>query len=856
MAAMVAQGQVEGLSAAEVARRQEEFGPNSPPQPRPRSLARRVADQLKDPMILLLLGALVIVVVVGDVPDAIIIAAVIVLNTTIGVVQEIRAANAIAALNRMSAPHATVVRDGQLVRVAAAEVVPGDIVRLDAGDVIPADALLTEAFSMQVDESAMTGESVPVSRDTGAEVLSGTVVTRGRAFAEVLRTGSESGLGRIAALIASTTLRPTPLQQRLAGLSRTLVAVTLGLAGLVFVLGLLRGEGVTTMLILAVSLAVAAIPESLPAVVSVALAMGAYRMARRSALVRWLPAVETLGSVTVLASDKTGTLTEGRMVVQRLWTPDGLSAVTGHGYGTAGEVTGPAAYGEGVRLLLRDVSICNDARLGGPEADEWTIVGDPMEAALLVAAAKLRPAEGPAHARWERAAEVPFDSERQRMTTLHRAAGAAAGVASWLVVCKGAPEVVLDLVAPSPEVDEARRVAHELASQGFRLIAVADAGHDVEPVDGDLEQRLELRGLTAIADPPREGAAEVVADLRDAGIRTVLITGDHPATARAIADELGITRDTPEVADGQMVAAGEHASRVERIGVYARTKPEQKVDIVTAWQDDGQVVAMTGDGVNDAPALRRADIGVAMGDRGTEVARQAADLVLANDDLGTVVIAVGEGRRIFTNIRSFLRYGLSGGFAEVAVMLAAPFLGMPTPLNPAQILWINMLTHGLPGVAFGAEPMDPDVMRRPSPPPQQSVLGNGLLRQIVVAGLLITAVSLAAGLLAERAGEHVQTSVFLTLGLAQLGVGLALRAPRKGLDLRARGLEAACAGAAVLQLLGVVWSPLHELLGTQTLSGSHFVVLLALSVIPGLVTRVQHRLARHRRARPIGDLRP
>jgi Ca2+-transporting ATPase len=829
-----------GLSGEEAARRLVEHGPNRPPEAPGRGWPRRVLDQLRDPMILLLLGALVVTVATGDYTDAVIIAAVVLLNTSIGVFQEVRAEHAIAALGRMAAPHAHVYRAGRLVEVAAADVVPGDLLRLEAGDVIPADAAVDDAFALQVDESAMTGESVPVTRGAGEELLAGTVLTKGRAVATVTRTGPESGLGRIAALIAGAGIRPTPLQQRLRRLSHVLVAVVLALALLVFVLGLLRGESVTAMLIFAVSLSVAAIPESLPAVVSISLALGAYRMAQRSAVVRWLPAVETLGSVTVLASDKTGTLTEGRMVVQRLWTPEGESTVSGRGYGTTGVIEPRVAD-----HLLRDLVLCNDAHLAGPEDGQWRVVGDPMEAALLVAAAKGGVDADLLHDEWERVEEVPFDSEGQRMTTVHRSSSG-----EWLVVCKGAPEVVLDLVAdpaaPAGSVAEAREVAHRLAREGFRVIAVAEVVHRDRPASDVLERGLDLVGLAAIADPPRETAAQVVADCQAAGVHLVLVTGDHPETARAVAEDLGITAAAPEVALGESVARGEHVDRVEEIGVYARTKPEQKVDIVKSWQEHGHVVAMTGDGVNDAPALRRADIGVAMGGRGTEVARQAADLVLADDDLRTVVVAVAEGRRIFANIRTFLRYGLSGGFAEVAVIVLAPFLGLPLPLTAAQILWINMLTHGLPGVAFGAEPIDEAVMRRPSLSPSRSVLGEGLGGQILGTGVAIGLVSLLAGLLAQARGEDVQTWVFLTLGLAQLGVALALRAPRRGVGWRGRGLELAVAGAALLQVAGVVLPWLRDLLGTVPVTGEVFLLLLGLSVVPGLLIAVERLLRRHR----------
>jgi Ca2+-transporting ATPase len=788
-----------GLGSAEAARLLSEHGPNLAPRPPRRSAARRVLDQLRDPMILMLLGAFVVVAGLGDLSDGAIIVAVVCLNTTIGVIQEVRAANALDALDRLAAPHAVVVRDGTPVRVAAADVVPGDLARLDAGDVVPADLRLELAAGLQVDESTMTGESVPVTRREGDELFAGTVVTRGRAHGVVLRTGADSALGAIAAAVAAAGVRPTPLQLRLARLSAQLVVLTLALAAVVFLLGVLRGEDVAHTLVLAVSLAVAAIPESLPAVVTVALALGAYRMARRNALVRRLPAVETLGSVTVLASDKTGTLTEGRMAVRATWSPPGADRAE----------------------LARDLVLCNDA---------GETVGDPMEVALLDAAAELDPGALSARDRWPRVGEAPFESATKRMTTLHRGPGGA------LLVCKGAPESVLPLVADPAVAATAQAEAHRLAGQGHRVLAVADAAPRDCP-DLAAPTGLALRGLVALVDPPRASARDVVVACREAGIRVVMITGDHPATARAIAEQLTITEDGPRL------AVGGATDDVDGVGVYARTRPEEKVDIVAAWQARGEVVAMTGDGVNDAPALRNADIGVAMGNRGTEVARQAADLVLRDDDLRTVVAAVEEGRRIHTNIRRFLRFGLAGGLAEVLVLLLGPFLGIPLPLTPGQILWINMVTHGLPGVAFGGEPADPADMARPSPSPERSVLG-GLVRQITTTALMITAVSLAVGLAAGSAGEQ-QTSVFLCLGLAQLWLALALRAPRAGATWRDRGLEAAVAGAALLLVAAVAWEPVRDLLDTAPVTALQAAVAAAVAALPALVVAVWSRPARH-----------
>jgi Ca2+-transporting ATPase len=728
----------------------------------------------------------------------------------------------------MAAPRARARRDGAVVELPARELVPGDLVRLEAGDVVPADLELVEALTLFVDEASMTGESAPVARDVRDEVQSGTVVTRGRGLGTVIRTGASSGLGRLAALVAATPVRRTPLQRRLTSLSRQLIVLVSALAALVLVLAVLRGQPFGDSLVLAVSLAVAAIPESLPAVVSVALALGAYRMARRSALVRWLPAVETLGSVSLLASDKTGTLTEGRMTVRRVWVPEGGIDVPTPADGRSWPDDDTGSVGR----LLRDLVLCNDAGLSAA-GDGWTVIGDPMEGALLLAAASYDTALLEAPTVWPRVDETPFDSGRQWMATVHEAPDGRRRVV------KGAPEVVLGMVVPGDEADAAGAEALAMATEGFRVLAVADSPPGAPG-------RLDVVGLVGLIDPPRADAADVVAACRAAGIRTILVTGDHPATALSIAEQVGIAGAGATVVDGAALASGEDARQVESTDVYARIKPEQKVDIVEAWRRRGHVVAMTGDGVNDAPALRRADIGVAMGDRGTEVARQAADLVLADDNLRTVVTAVAEGRRIYANIRTFLRYGLAGGLAEVLVILLAPFLGMPTPLLPGQVLWINMLTHGVPGVAFGGEPFDPRLIHRPSSPPETSVLGEGLGRQVVVGGLLIGAVSLASGLVALAQGWHVPTAIFTTLGFAQLGLALALRSPRAGTGIRERALEGAVLLSALLQVLAVLAGPLRGLLELRSMDAAAWAIALGLAALPALLVAVGDRASRRR----------
>ncbi|WP_328325709.1 cation-transporting P-type ATPase [Kribbella sp. NBC_00382] len=834
----------DGLSDAAAASRLTEHGPNSIAQPTPPGVLPRVLGQLRDPMILILLGAAALTATLRDFTDLTVILLVVTLNTTVGVIQELRAEKALSALRQLAAPQARVIRSGRTLVLAAADVVPGDIALLEAGDVVPADLQLATASRLQADEAALTGESVPVEKelreDLVVEMSAGTVVTRGRGSGIVTRTGPDSALGQIAALLSAQRPRPTPLQRRLRSLSRTLTITALALSALVAVSGLLRGRSVSEMLVTAVSLTVAAVPESLPAVVMLALALGAHRMAKKSAVVRSLPAVETLGAVTVIAADKTGTMTEGVMLAERLWTETGHSVAHGHGYSPDGSID-PVDHGpdSSTARLLRDIVLCNDANLRPPDADHdgWLPLGDPTEAALVTLAAKGGVAATAHRAAHPRTAEIPFDSIRKRMTTIHQVPGRD----RFLVVCKGAPDVLLDgHIIEYGDLDAARAVAAGLAKQGLRVLAVADREEQVEIDLATAESGLHLAGLIAITDPVRHNAAEVVAAFGKAGVNLLLITGDAPETARAVADRIGLDPGD-HVVTGTDIDDGLDPGPASQACVYARIRPEQKLDIVRAWQAEGQVVAMTGDGVNDAPALRRADIGVAMGKDGTEVARQAADLVLTNDDLGTVVAAIEEGRRIHGNVRTFLRYALSGGVAEVVVMLVGPLLGLAVPLLPAQILWINMLTHGLPGVALGAEPADPKAMSRGPRAPDEHVLGGGLWQRIAWTGALISLVAIAAGVWAERTGGPWQTMTFIVLGLAQLGVAMALRRPRTPGTSRVRFLDIAVAGAGIAQLLPLVFAPLRELLGLESLTLTQLGVALAVAAVPGLVVRALRR---------------
>lgn len=851
-----------GLTSAEAERRFREGGRNEVAHPKRMTLWSTLAAQVRDPLILVLLAACVLTLVTGDRTDAAVIAIVIAANSLVGGVQEIRADRAITALTQLNAPTARVRRDGRDVSLPSTEVVPGDVVLLGEGDIVPADGDLVEASSLLVDESGLTGESIPVARRApspgaaGEELSAGTVVVKGRAVMEVTRVGARSALGRIAALL-DTHPRATPLQRRLAGLGRVLAAVAVGLSGVVLVSGLIRGEPLELMVVTAVSLAVAAVPESLPAVVTLALALGARRMAARNAVVRHLPAVETLGSVTVLATDKTGTLTNARMVVGELWTPSRTVTLTGDGYEPRGEVLSggvplrPGSAPDVTDLLLAG-ALCNDAALHPPTApgDRWKGMGDPTEVALLTAAGKLGLVREVLERDRPRLREVPFDSLTQQMTTVHAVPeGQGDGL---LVIVKGSPEALHERIAGpggSEGDEDALAAAADFAARGFRVLAVASGSI---PRDGDPgSARLRLLGLVAIDDPPKTAALATITACRAAGITPVLITGDHPATARAVAGAVGILSPEGElpglvVTGRRMIDGAVPDLTVPR--VFARTSPEQKLAIVQAWQGRGASVAMNGDGVNDGPALRRADVGVAMGHRGTEVARQAADLVLADDELATLVPAVEEGRRVYANIRRFLVFGLSGGAAEIIVMLAGPFIGLTVPLLAAQILWINLLTHGLTGVAIGAEPSDPRAMQRPPRPPQQSVLGDGLWQRVLVLAAVVAAVTLGMGLWAQQTDRPWRSMVFLSLTALQLGVALGVR-PRL-LTRQNPFLPVAVACSALLAWGGVFLPGLQGLLETDPLRISDAVLALSTVVIGWAVAWITHGFRGARVAAP------
>jgi Ca2+-transporting ATPase len=844
MSTGTAVGERVGLTSGEAARRLSADGPNVVPPARRARLAERVLSQLRDPLVIVLLVAAVLTIATGDWTDAGVILLVVVVNTAAGVTQEVRADQAIAALGALRAPEARVVRDGRESGIASRDLVVGDLLVLTEGAIVPADAVVVDAAGLLVDEAALTGESEPVAKEPASPLAAGTAVVRGRCLAVVTATGPASAMGRIAALM-DTAPAPTPLQRRLAELARVLALAAVALSAVVMVVGLARGQGVELMVVTAISLAVAAVPESLPAVITLALALGARRMAARHALVRGLPAVETLGSVTVLATDKTGTLTEGTMAARALWTPVGEATVAAAGPGSDGLVSRdgrPVTADDAPDLdcLLTAGALCNDATAAPAATDGGRprMLGDPTEAALLLAALALGRSPLELHERFPRLAEAAFDSARRRMTTLHRRPGG-----GTRVICKGAPEALLHasvLADDQALIDAAARRAEEFARDGYRVLAVAAAdrpgeldrqAEGAEGEDGplvDQERDLHLLGLVAIVDPPRASAAATIASCRSAGIVPVLITGDHPGTARSVATALGIIAAGDLVTDGGAGPAGDEIGpRGSR--VFARASPARKLELVEALRAAGNVVAMTGDGVNDGPALRRADIGVAMGGRGSEVARQAADLVLADDELGTVVSAVEEGRRVYGNIRRFLLYALAGGSAEILVMLIGPLVGLSLPLLPAQILWINLITHGLPGVALGGEPVEPGAMLRAPRPPAESVVGAGLWQRVPRVGAVIAALTLGVALWGHATGRPWQSMAFFTLGATQLAVALASRArPATAANPL---LLVAVTGALLAQIAGLYVPFLRDLLGTHSLAGADLLILCAVSAL-------------------------
>ncbi|MGO9061308.1 MAG: cation-translocating P-type ATPase [Candidatus Binataceae bacterium] len=859
-----------GLSLPEAAARLEREGPNQIRKAEGDSALMMFVRQFASVVIWVLIGAAVVSVALGERVDGIAIITIVVLIAIVGFFQEYRAEQAVAALAEMTAPRARAIRDGNSQIIPASEVVRGDLLVLAEGDLVAADARLSEAAMMRVSEAPLTGESEPVEKATGEYppetalgdrknmVFLGTSVVSGSGLGLVVATGMDTEVGHIATLIESASSGDTPLQRKLDTLGLRLLWACLGIVVIVFVLGLLRGAPLLELFLGAVSLAVAAIPEGLPAVVTIALALGVRKMVRRKALVRRLPAVETLGSVHVICTDKTGTLTVGQMTVRRLVTAANIFSVTGEGYSTRGAILSDEAEADTEKdpsladLLVAAVA-CNDAQITVRDG-QTSIAGDPTEAALLVAAAKGGLTREQLEREAPRLASIPFSSDRKRMTVIRRYREH-----PWAFV-KGAPEIVIERCSKirtadgdvdMSAADRARMLEASalMANDALRVLALAHRPLETvstnldDPDDGaQIEREMTLVGLVAMQDPPRAEAREAIERCKLAGIKTVMITGDHRATAAAIGRELGIVQHGGEVLSGsdleQIDDAG-LAARVTQISVYARVTAEHKLRIVRAWKSTGKVVAMTGDGVNDAPALKEAAIGIAMGIAGTEVTKQSADIIITDDNFASIVAAVEEGRGIYDDIVKTLSYLMGGNAGELTVMLAAALIGWPLPLLPIQLLWINLVTDGLPALALATDPIEPDVLKRPPRDPQAEIIDRAFFARLALTGALTAGAALAA--FAWEFYTHgdvaaARNGAFSTLVVAELLRSFGARSNVRtvwevGLFSNLR-LVLVVAASFVLQFAIYRFALLEMLFATGPVSIARFAAWFALGMIP------------------------
>ena len=835
-----------GLDAATAGQRLAEYGPNRLADTKQKTLWQLVLHQLADVMILVLLAAAGVSVLIGEAKSAYVILAIVALNAVIGFVQEYRADKAMEALQKMAASHAQVLRDGQPQEVLTADLVPGDVVLLEAGNVIPADVRFLETHALKVDESSLTGESGDVEKTPAALPpgdyplgdrlnlgYKGTSVTNGRATAYVVGTGMGTELGKIAALIQTAEV-VTPLQKRLGTLGKRLSMAALVVGGLFFGVGWLRGEPWEDLLLVSISLAIAALPEALPALVTVSLALGAGRLMQSHALIRKLPAVETLGSVTYICTDKTGTLTLNQMTVQDLYE---VPAVTLPGLA-------------GRNALLTALALNTDATCD-PE-NQW--LGDSTEVALARYAADHDYTRPALEQQFPRLAELPFDAGRRCMSTLHQTPQ---GV---LVLTKGAAGTLFEQLAGSQQasiIDLTRRV-DEMAAQGYRVLAYGAKVLPEMPADltpAAVETGLAFLGFASLMDPPREEARQAVAECKTAGIIPVMITGDHKLTAKAIAEQLGIISSDEElVLTGPELRALDEpafAAVVKKVRVYARVDPAQKLRIIGALQARHQFVAMTGDGVNDAPALKNADIGIAMGLHGTEVAKEAAAMILLDDDFATIVEAVRHGRRIYDNILKFIRYILAGSVGEITALFCAPFFGLPVPLLAIHILWVNLITDGLPGLALAYEPSEKNSMQRPPIDPRQTIFSDGLGWFILGVGLLVGGLTIGIQAWSIHRGlPHWQTMAFTVLCFSQLGMALAIRSRRESIFALGLLSNKAMLGSVVLTVglhLTILYVPFcNELFSTQPLTVAELGITVAVASVVFWVVEIQKLIIRRR----------
>ena len=894
-----------GLSNAEAQTRLATVGPNELVERGGRTRREIILEQLTGVLTILLFIAALVSAVLGDWIEAVVILVIVVLNAVLGYVQEVKAEQSMAALKRMAVPRVRVRRDGKPQDISARELVPGDVVILETGNIVPADGRVLQSVNLRVEEAALTGESEPVEKDSALVfetekalgdrrnmLYSGTIVNYGRGEFVVTETGMQTELGHIAAMIQDVVQEQTPLQKRLDKLGKWLAGAALILVAVIFVLGLLRGESsIEELLLTAVSLAVAAVPEALTAVVTIALSLGAQRMLKRQALIRKLPAVETLGSVTVICSDKTGTLTLNRMTVTALDIANHSFELTQAADETCfelvptGSIPAPGAQPT-LDLLLVAGALDNDAVLSPDESQpgRYHAVGDPTEGALVVAAAYAGIKKDDLEAAFPRVAEVPFDSVRKRMTTVHRTPQTIdelpdslvpiwerrvnlAVMPPYIAFTKGAIDGMLDISGQVwvegelRPLDEAWRTrvmtSHDqMAAKGMRVLGVGlrilDRPPD-ETTDKALERDLILVGLFGMIDPPRPEVRAAVLECRSAGIRPVMITGDHPLTARHIAQQVGITDNDRFFTGHELdrLSVEELAEATRDVSVFARVSPEHKLKLIDAFQQQGNIVSMTGDGVNDAPALKKADIGVAMGITGTDVAKDAADMVLLDDNFATIVAAVAEGRVIYDNIRRFIKYLLTCNASEIAVMLIGPFLGMPLPLLPLQILWMNLVTDGLPALALGVEPPEKDVMKRPPYTANESVFGRGMVQFIIGIGIIMSALAIGAAWGLWHEGDpRWQTVLFTTLVLSQLAVAVATRSEENPIWRLNPFTNRAMVLAVVLTIalqLAVIYLPLaNTIFDTQPLKPIELALSFGLALLTLIIVEIWKAVARWR----------
>lgn len=906
-----------GLTTEEAERRLEQYGPNQLTEAPPITFWQMLWAQFNNFVVIMLVVASVISAFLGDYIEAAAIMAIVVLNTALGVIQERRAEQALAALKKLAAPEAHVLRDGSRKTIPATQLVPGDVVFLEAGNFIPADLRLIEAVNLRVEEAALTGESVPVQKDAAARleddiplgdrkntVFMGTVVNYGRGKGIVVNTGMQTQIGLIAEMLQSVESEPTPLQRRLDQLGKTLGWAALAICAVVFLVGLLRGNNPLDMFMIAVGLAIAAVPEGLPAVVTISLALGMREMIKRHALIRRLSSVETLGSATTICSDKTGTLTQNEMTATRLWVDGVLLNITGGGYSPHGEFqrdgeTVNIADYPGAATTLWAAVLNNDAELeiSGSRDDKATfrMIGDPTEGALIVAGAKAGANAKDLNQAFPRVQEVPFDSARKRMITIHAIRDPKPEDLSpfkddsqsgrYVIIVKGAPDVVLNLCTHFQTVDN--RILPLDEEQRNRVLDANDAmtqdalrvlgmAYRVVPelpqeINADsLEEDLVFTGLVGMIDPARPEVPPALAVASKAGIRTIMITGDYPKTARAIAEEIGLLRkghkvltgpDLNEIDDDQL------RQEVKVTDVFARVSPEHKMRIVDALRAEGEVVAMTGDGVNDAPAIKRANIGVAMGITGTDVAKESADMVLTDDNYASIVSAVEQGRIIYSNIRKFVFFLLSSNVAEIMIIFLATLAGLPTPLTVIQLLWLNLLTDGAPALALAMEKGDPDIMDQPPRPASEPIINGPMRTGILLQTIAQTGATLSAFVLGllwhlesalpaganplvyllqyDWRGVDVQTAetmAFVTLSLCELFRAYTVRSERNSvfqIGVFSNKYMQYAVGISLVLLLAVVNIPfLQPIFNTHFLSGTEWLIVVGLATIPAIVEEI------------------